>query len=58
MKPSNELDKTKQLFEPIYGRHLTNQEIFSIEQNLLGFFRLLIKLDRETKKESRNEPNN
>ena len=57
MKLSNELGKTKELFEPLYERSLTNQEAFSINHNLLGFFQTLIKIDQRNGREVKNEPN-
>ena len=39
----------KQIYERLYGRELTNQEIFEVKQNLMGFFEMLIKLDKKQK---------
>ena len=41
---------TKQIFEKRYGRPLTSDELFSIQQNLKGFFELLIRIDKRIKK--------
>jgi len=56
MNVSNDSSKIKETFEPLYGRSLSSQELFSIEQNLTGFFRTLLKIDQRLKKEdySRN----
>lgn len=40
----------KEVYERLYGRLLTNQEIFNIRQNLVGFFATLIKIDQQSKK--------
>ncbi|OGY30842.1 MAG: hypothetical protein A3A57_01125 [Candidatus Woykebacteria bacterium RIFCSPLOWO2_01_FULL_41_12] len=42
----------KQIYERLYGRELTNQEIFEVKQNLMGFFEMLIKLDKKQKSDS------
>jgi hypothetical protein len=39
----------KEFFEEEYGRTLTNQEFLNIKQNLVGFFRLLIDMERNIK---------
>lgn len=36
-------------FNKIYDKKLTEMEIFEIKQNLSGFFRLLLEIDRDTK---------
>jgi hypothetical protein len=54
MKPDVTL-LDKSVFERLYNRSLTNQELFEIKQNLIGFFNLLIKIDLEVTK---NEQNN
>lgn len=48
MKQSNE--QLKMSLEKLYGRTLTEQELFSIKYNLLGFFETLIKLDKQIQK--------
>lgn len=46
---------TRQVFESLYGRTLSDEEVFASEQNLVGFFNTLHALDQEQKKEKRNE---
>jgi len=45
----------KTTFEQLYGRTLTEQELFTIKHNLAGFFNVLIKIDQQRKS---NEQNN
>lgn len=40
----------KEAYERLYSRSLTNQELFNIRQNLVGFFSTLIKIDQQSKK--------
>jgi hypothetical protein len=42
--------KNREVYERLYGRSLTNQELFNIRQNLVGFFTTLIKIDQHSKK--------
>jgi len=37
-------------FEKLYKRNLNESEIREMEQNLVGFFKLLIEIDLEQKK--------
>jgi len=39
----------KRLYERFYSRELTNQELFEVNQNLLGFIETLIKLNKKQK---------
>ena len=48
---------TKQIFEKRYCRPLTSDELFSIQQNLKGFFELLIKIDKRIKKKGGEKSN-
>lgn len=48
---------TKEIFEKRYGRPLTSDELFSIQQNLKGFFELLIKIDKRVKKKGGGKSN-
>lgn len=41
--------QNKEVFERLYNRSLTNQELFTIRQNLVGFFNVLIKIDEQSK---------
>lgn len=40
-------------FEQLYKRNLNKLEISEINQNLIGFFKLLIEIDLEQKKNDR-----
>ena len=47
---THDQDKKNPLsFELLYGRRLSKQEVFEIEQNLLGFFNLLYEIDRRNR---------
>ena len=48
---------TKEIFEKRYCRPLTSDELFSIQQNLKGFFELLIKIDKRIKKKGGEKSN-
>jgi len=39
-------EKLKKMLENKYQTALTDQEVFAAEQNLVGFFRTLIKIKR------------
>lgn len=41
--------KNREVYERLYGCPLTNQELFNIRQNLVGFFATLIKIDQQSK---------
>jgi len=44
---THDQDKTNLTgFELLYSRRLSKQEIFEIEHNLLGFFGLLLEIER------------
>ncbi|GEM_PF-2330935 len=58
MKNSNYLDLTKQTFEPLYGRPLSDQEAFNVRKNLVSFFETLIEIDDELKGQEGNEKSN
>ena len=45
--------QNKQVYEKLYGQELTNQEFFDVKQNLMGFFEVLIKLDRVQKERNK-----
>lgn len=57
MKPSN-LSLTKETFEPLYGRSLTDDEAFNVRKNLVNFFETLIEIDNELKGQEGNEKSN
>lgn len=46
----------KEVFERLYNRSLTNQELFTIKQNLVGFFDVLMKIDEQSKDEVSEKP--
>lgn len=37
------LNKVRTIFEPRYGRNLTDAEIFDIAENLTGYFEIFLK---------------
>ena len=37
---------TKLAYEKLYGRTLSNQEVFEAHHNLIGFFNVLLKIDK------------
>ncbi|EKE06077.1 MAG: hypothetical protein ACD_19C00087G0003 [uncultured bacterium] len=39
----------KEVFERLYRRELSKQELFEIQRNMIGFFETLIKLDKKIK---------
>lgn len=41
--------QNKAVFERLYNRSLSNQELFIVRQNLVGFFNVLIKIDEQSK---------
>ena len=57
-KGNSNLDLTKETFEPLYGRSLTDDEAFNIRKNLVGFFETLIEIDDELKGQEGNEKSN
>lgn len=46
----------KEVFERLYNRPLTNQELFTIRQNLVGFFNVLMKIDEQSKSNVSEKP--
>ena len=38
--------ETKSAYEKLYKRTLTNQEAFEANHNLIGFFNVLLKIDK------------
>lgn len=54
-KKPNNLDLTKETFEPLYRRSLTDDEAFNIRKNLVSFFETLIEIDDELKGQEGNE---
>lgn len=49
MKPSmaKKPYANKEVFEKLYKRELSKQELFEINRNLTGFFETLIRLDKK-----------
>ena len=46
--------KTKQAYEKLYGRSLSNHETFEINHNLIGFFNVLLQIDKRLNKSASN----
>ncbi len=47
------------IYQKLYKKELKKEEVFEIENNLYGFFELLIEIDKEQKKNDRyNSVNN
>jgi len=40
----------KNIYKKLYKKEPTEEEIFEMESNLVGFFELLIEIDKELKK--------
>jgi hypothetical protein len=57
-KKPNNLDLTKETFEPLYGRLLTDDEAFNVRKNLVSFFEVLIEIDNELKGIQSDEKSN
>lgn len=47
----------KQTFEQLYGRPLNERELFNIKRNLVGFFSVLIKMDKQQRSKSNEKGN-
>ena len=54
MKTVKGLTSVKQTFNPLYKRKLTDEEAYEIHQNIIGFFELLIKIEKEQKQNNEN----
>lgn len=48
---------TKKTFDQLYGRSLSEQELFNIKRNLAGFFSVLIKIDQQNKNKTNEQGN-
>ena len=44
--------RIKSYFEELYGKKLTEAEVFEYKQKLVRFFSLLIEIDQQNKKRS------
>jgi hypothetical protein len=44
---ANKQYANKNIFEKLYRRELSKQELFEINRNLVGFFDTLIRLDKK-----------
>lgn len=44
----------KKIFEKLYNRPLSNQEAFEANRNLIGFFDVLLKIDKRLNKSTSN----
>jgi len=42
------IERFQEIFEKDYGRKLTKKEAFEAAHNLLGFFDLLLEIDKRT----------
>lgn len=47
----------RQIYEKLYGRSLAEQELFNIKRNLTGFFTILMKMDKQQRKNSNEQSN-
>ena len=45
----------KQAFEKLYGKTLSEREVFEMRENLVGFFELLKKIDDRNKANNNKE---
>ncbi|GAH46225.1 unnamed protein product [marine sediment metagenome] len=46
------------IYQKLYKKELNNEEILEIENNLFGFFELLIEIYKELKKDDRHNSTN
>ena len=46
------------IYQKLYKKELKKEEIFEIENNLFGFFELLIEIYKERKKDDRHNSTN
>ncbi|MGB3346452.1 MAG: hypothetical protein WBA71_04275 [Candidatus Humimicrobiia bacterium] len=46
------------IYQKLYKKELKKEEIFEIENNLFGFFELLIEINKELKKDDRHNSTN
>lgn len=51
MNPQKQVKQyaNKEVFESLYKRELSKQELFEIQRNMTGFFEVLIRLDKKIK---------
>ncbi len=42
--------KTREVFEKLCGKKLSEKELFEAKNNLVGFFNLLIEIDQQDKR--------
>lgn len=47
----------KKTFEQLYGRPLSERELFNIKRNLVGFFSVLIKMDKQNRNKTNEQGN-
>ncbi len=47
----------KEFYEELSGKELTNQGVFEAENNFIGFFDLLLKIDQRNKKDVETKNN-
>lgn len=46
------------IYKKLYKRNLTKEELFDVNNNLLGFINLLIEIDYEKNKDDRHDSSN
>lgn len=51
----NSVQKFKEAFKKGYGKEYADSEAREADENLVGFFELLIKVDRRNKEELKNK---
>ena len=49
------IQRTRELWEPLYGHALSDEDCRQINENLVGFFRVLIRWD-EAKRAGEDKP--
>ncbi len=48
----------KEFYEELSGKKLTDQEVFEAKRNFIGFFDLLLKMDRRNKQKQNEKTKN
>lgn len=57
MATNQKQSSIKQTFEQLHGRPLSERELFNIKRNLVGFFSVLIKMDKQQRSKSNEKGN-
>ena len=55
---ATEVPALRETFVALYGRPVSNTEAHAMERNLVGFFDLLLRIDRRNQKGKTNEQSN